>query len=76
MAACLYNMLTGATPRNFPKGKDPWLVALQDRAVPIELRLPSISPKLAKIINAALVDQPAITFTKALDFKEALENAL
>ena len=34
-AASLYHMLTGAYPRDFPSGKDPWQVVLQTGAVPI-----------------------------------------
>ena len=75
-AACLYNMLTGAFPRNFPAGRDPWLVVLQDPVVPIEQRLPSVPPGLAKVINQALMDRTGIPFQKAAKFKKALKNAL
>ena len=76
MAACLYNMLTGFFPRDFPPGRDPWLVVLQDNVVPVERRVASIPPRLAAVINEALIDQPSITFKKAAKFKKALENAL
>jgi hypothetical protein len=76
MAACLYNLLTGQHPRDFPRGKDPWLVVLKDSPVPIRNRLPSVPKKLAEVIDQALIDQPAIVFKKAVDFKRALEGAL
>lgn len=34
-AACLYWMLTGATPRDFPQHKDPIAVALREPVVPV-----------------------------------------
>lgn len=76
MAASLYNMLTGKVPRTFPKGRDPFLVVLQDAAVPIRDRDSKIPNKLAKVIDEALVDTPAICFKRAADFKQALEDAV
>jgi eukaryotic-like serine/threonine-protein kinase len=38
MAASLYYMLTGAPPRDFPPGRDPWSVVLESPAVPIRQR--------------------------------------
>lgn len=76
MAASLYAMLTGKVPRNFPKGRDPFLVVLQDAAVPIRERDSKIPKKLAKVIDNALVDTPAICFKRAADFKQALEDAV
>lgn len=76
MAATLYNLLTGQTPREFPDGKDPWLVVLESDAVPILTRNPAIPPKLAEVIDHALKEEPEIPFKTAADFKQALENAL
>jgi len=73
-AASLYYMLTGDSPREFPLGRDPWLVILETDPVPIRQRNPSIPPGLAKVIDEALRDDPAICFTSAADFKLALEN--
>lgn len=76
MAASLYNMLTGAVPRDFAKGGDPWLTVLEAPPVPILLRKPSLSKELAAVIDLALVEEPEIPFKTAMDFKEALESAL
>lgn len=75
-AACLYNMLTGATPRDFPAGKDVWQVVLESQAVPIRLRDASIPKGLAEVIDKALIDRPAISFKTAVELKRALLAAL
>src|SRR5262249_20373052 len=41
-AATLYYLLTGAYPRDFPRGVDRWLAVLQSAAVPIRRRNPSV----------------------------------
>jgi hypothetical protein len=69
-------MLTGAVPRDFPRGRDPWQVALQTQPVPIRKRKPSLPKKLAEVIDLALVDQPEIHFKSASEFKRALEQVL
>ena len=75
-AASLYFMLTGAFPRDFTKGKDPWLIVLQTNAVSIRQRDATIPKKLAEVIDHALVDHPQIGFKTAIEFKQALESAL
>jgi len=75
-AATLYNMLTGAYPRDFPNTKDVWQTVLSTDAVKIRQRTASIPAKLAGVIDAALVDQPEIQFKSAIEFKRALEGAL
>ncbi|TAF04955.1 MAG: FHA domain-containing protein [Nostocales cyanobacterium] len=69
-AACLYNMLTGYFPRDFTG--DPWLAVLQSDPVPIRQRNKTIPPKLAEVIDLALVEKPKITFQTAEQFKQAL----
>ncbi len=76
VAASLYFLLTGAYPRDFPRGRDPWQVVLQTQPVPIRQRESSIPKKLAEVIDLALVDSPAIHFKSAADFKRALEAVL
>lgn len=76
MAASLYFMLTGAFPRDFPRGKDPWQIVLQTDPVPIRKRNPAIPKKLAEVIDHALVDRPQIQFKTAADLKRALGGAL
>jgi serine/threonine protein kinase len=72
MAACLYQALTGTCPRSFPPGKDPWHVVLQQPAVPVRDRDPSVPPELADVIDTALRERPAIGFQSAADFRDAL----
>ena len=74
--ACLYNMLTGDCPRDFPRGKDVWQVVLESDPVPIRRRDPSIPSRLAQVIDKALIDRPAILFKTAADLKKALQKAL
>lgn len=75
-AACLYNMLTGVFPRDFPRGKDGWQVVLESEAVPIRRRDSSIPSRLAEVIDKALIDRPTIIFKAAADLKKALLVAL
>jgi eukaryotic-like serine/threonine-protein kinase len=75
MAASLYQLLTGAVPRDFPDGCEPFLVVLHQDAVPIRQRNPKIPPRLAEVIDHALRDQPEIGFQTVLEFKQALAGA-
>jgi serine/threonine-protein kinase len=76
MAACFYNMLTCAAPRDFVRGQDPWRIVLQTEPVPIRNRNPSIPQRLAEVIDQALIDRPSLHFKTAADLKRALEGAL
>jgi serine/threonine-protein kinase len=76
MAACLYWLLTGRPPRDFPADKDPWRVVLQDRAVPLRRRNPALPAALAEVIDEALRDQPAIGFRTATALRRALQRAM
>jgi len=71
MAATLYNMLTGAYPRDFV-GKDPILTVLQSKPIPIRQRNIYIPQSLAEVIDLALIDEPEIYFKTAKDLKYAL----
>jgi serine/threonine-protein kinase len=75
-AASLYYLLTGAPPRNFARGKDPWWVVLETAPVPIRQRQPSLSKRLAEVIDEALVDDPEITFPTAAALERALKGVL
>jgi serine/threonine protein kinase len=76
MAASLYFMLTGRTPRDFPAHADPIAVILREPATPIRDREPSIPPRLAALIDTALVDSPRLAVTSAEEFRAALAHAL
>ncbi len=72
LAACLYNALTGAHPRDFPRGKDPWQVILQAAPVPIREREPAVGEALASVIDRALREEPEIGYQSAGDLRRAL----
>jgi serine/threonine protein kinase len=72
LAACLYHVLTGAYPRDFPRGKDPWQVILQIAPVPIRRREPGIPPALAEVIDEALRENPKSAFHTADELRRAL----
>ena len=76
MAATLYNLLTGAVPRDFPNNRDPWLVVLENAAVPIGKRKVGIPPRLAEVIDHVLLEEPEIPFKTAAELRHALESAL
>ncbi|MEV6750577.1 protein kinase domain-containing protein [Streptomyces sp. WC2508] len=71
-AACLYWMLTGATPRDFPPGRDPVAITLREPVVRIRDRDPSVPRRLAGVIDAALVDRPRIAIRSARELADAL----
>jgi hypothetical protein len=75
VAASLYYLLTGQTPRDFSDDRDPSLVILEESAVPIKKRNIAIPVKLARVIDAAL-EEPAMPFETAAAFREALEDSL
>jgi serine/threonine-protein kinase len=74
IAASLYFMLTGAFPRNFPRGRDPWGIVLYEDAVPIRERDPSIPSRYAEVIDTTLVDSPTIQVQTVQQFKAMLES--
>nr|WP_272919857.1 serine/threonine-protein kinase [Streptomyces sp. SID4948] len=73
-AACLYWMLTGATPRDFPPHKDPVAVALREPVVPVRERDPSLPRRLAEVIDEALNDDPAVTVRTADELTAVLAD--
>jgi serine/threonine-protein kinase len=76
IAATLYFMLTGKFARKFMRGEDQWHTVLSTTCVPIKQREPDIPESLATVIDMALIDQPAIHFKSALEFKTALFKAI
>ncbi len=75
LAATLYYLLTGCTPRDFGDG-DPCLAVLEVDPTPIGRRRSELPPRLAQVIDAALKEEPAMTFKTAGAFKWALEEAM
>ncbi|MER5702846.1 FHA domain-containing serine/threonine-protein kinase [Micromonospora sp. NPDC002296] len=76
LTACLYWMLTGATPRDFPPATDPIAVVLRTRPVPVRQRLASVPPRLARVIDEMLVDHPRVAAATAGDLADAFRQAL
>ncbi|WP_293996238.1 FHA domain-containing serine/threonine-protein kinase [Streptomyces sp.] len=76
VTACLYWMLTGSPPRDFPAGVDPVAVVLREPPVAVRDRLATLPPRLADLIDNTLVDTPRLTVTTAADLAHALRRAL
>jgi serine/threonine protein kinase len=76
VAASLYFMLTLQPPRQFGPGRDAWQVVLDTDAVPIRERNPEIPARLAKVIDAALIDNPEIRFKTAAELSAALKETI
>lgn len=75
-AASFYFMLTGTFPKEFTRGKAPAQCVLQNSAIPIRKRNPKVPAKLAKVIDAALIDKPHIGVSTATELKRMIEGAL
>ncbi|GAA2069765.1 hypothetical protein GCM10009801_19880 [Streptomyces albiaxialis] len=75
LAACLYRMLTGEPPREFPPGEDPWHVVLRRPAVPVRRRDPGVPGALADVLDRALTERPRIGYGSAAELRRALEEA-
>ncbi len=71
--ACLYEMLTGQTPRNFDD-QDPMTVVMEKPAIPIGDRVTYLPPNLAAVIDQALYEEPdhSTHYQRAIDFKTDL----
>ena len=76
MGATFYNMLTGQTPRDFPRGRDPVEIILRGGIVPIRRRDRTIPKKVAEIVDRALLDSPNDRYQDATEMREALAKAL
>lgn len=72
-AASLYFMLTGICPKQ-GENIDPWLLAVTEKARPILERNSKIPRQLAKVIDYALVDSPALQVATAEELKKMILN--
>jgi serine/threonine-protein kinase len=68
-AASYYNMLTGLYPKNIrgQSSADFIRIVLEEDPVPVRRRNPAIPEKLARVIDAALIDNPKIGVHKLKD---------
>lgn len=76
MGATLYHMLTGRLIRNFAPIQNIMIRQVVDeKAIPIEKRDPSIPKPLALVINQSLSLEPADRYPNGDEFRKALEAA-
>ena len=74
LGATFYAMLTGQTPRDFPRGCDPMEVILRNEIVPIRKRDPRIPGTLAGVIDKATQASPKDRYQDAHEMLAALKN--
>ena len=70
--ATAYNLLTGLTPRDFPRGCDPMEVVLRGEIIPIRKRDPQIPAPLAEVIDKAILASPKDRYQNAAEMLAAL----
>jgi len=54
IGATFYNMLSGTTPRDYPKGCDPVEVLLRGEIVPLTKRVSGIPKSIAAVVDRAI----------------------
>jgi hypothetical protein len=74
MGATFYNMLTGETPLDFPKGCDPMEIILRGDVVPIRKRAPQLPGGLATVIDKAIQLNPKDRYQDAAEMLVALRK--
>jgi serine/threonine protein kinase len=72
-AATLYYALTGCLTRDFPPDRDAPRVVTNTDPVPIAARGVKVPDRLARIVDEALRDRPAIRYQTSAEFRAALE---
>lgn len=73
LGASFYHMLTGFTPRDFPKGYDPLEIILKGEIVPIRLRDPCIPAGLADILDRSIQGNPRDRYSDAAEMLADIE---
>ena len=76
LAATFCVMLTGALPRDFPKGKDPLEVILHGRIIPVQERNRHVPGSVAKVLDRALSNNVKDRFADAGVMLEAMKRLL
>jgi serine/threonine protein kinase len=71
-AATLYFALTGHPPRTLPADRDPWLAVWTNAPTPVLDRGVPVPAALARVVDEALIDRPAIRFATAGALRSAL----
>ena len=75
MGATFYNMLSGDTPRDFPRGCDPMEVILRGEIVPLSKRVPGIPKGISAVLDKAIQVSPKERFMDAQEMLAALRKA-
>jgi hypothetical protein len=60
----------------FSPQRDPMEVVLHDEPVPIRRRIAEIPPRIAEVIDRALLVDPAARYQTAAEMREALKRAV
>ena len=76
LAASLYYMVTGQSPRYFRSDRDPLEIVLRGEVIPIRDYAPNIPKKVAKVIDKALSDDLRDRYKDASEFLRALNKVL
>lgn len=74
IGASFYNMLTGQTPREFPKGCDPMEVILRGEIVPTTKRDSKIPRSLAAVLDKAIQANPKDRYQDAAEMLAAMKK--
>lgn len=74
LGATLYQMLSGALPRDVPPGADEVQVVLEEEPVPIERRGVAVSDALARVLETALAVEAEQRYPTAAEFRDALNG--
>lgn len=75
MGATFYNMLSGDTPRDFPRGCDQIEVVLRGEIVPLSKRVPGIPKGISAVLDKAIQACPKERFVDAREMLAALRKA-
>jgi serine/threonine-protein kinase len=76
IGATLYFMVTGQSVYNFSRKKDPFLMIIKDKPVPVLDRNKNIPKKFAEVIDNAISKNPNERFSSAKEMKKAIEKAI
>lgn len=76
IGATLYFMVTAQYVHNFSRKKDPFLIIIEDKPVPVIDRNKNIPHKLAEVIDKAISKNPNDRFSSAKEMKEAIESVI
>lgn len=74
LGATFYNMLTGLSPRDFPRGCDPLDIILKGEIIPIRHRDPSIPAGLAAILDKAVQANPKDRYADAGEMRADMQQ--